>query len=241
MSKIVFVSGPSAMAKSSVKSKLEALAPILKINLQRVIISTSRKMRDGESQGDPWWFKSREEIKLAADESPETYLAVEITGGDIQGLDTNAEITNKLKANGILWCELDVNWRDMIIKWLNNNMHDDLNSGKLQLIKVFFAPLSDSELQAKCSESGDTWENVIEKEMLSRMHSRRKAGFDNASEEKIQGRARKAPKVFAQRNDYDCIIINHQGEESPEWGDTLEFPTGEAARVLSQFINICKA
>lgn len=241
MSKIVFVSGPSAMAKSKVKSKLEALASILNINFQRVIISTSRKMRDGESQGNPWWFKTRDEIKTAADESPKTYLVVEITGGDIQGIDTIAEITDKFKANGILWCELDINWRDMIIKWLNENMYDDLNRGKLQLVKVFFAPLSNNELQTRCLDSGDTWENVIEKEMLSRMLSRRKAGFDNATDEKIQGRAKKAPKVFAQRNDYDCIIINHQGEESPEWGDTMEFPIGEAARVLNQFINICKA
>jgi guanylate kinase len=241
MSKIIFISGPSAMAKSSIKSKLEFLAPSLNINFQRVIISTSRDMRDNESPGNPWWFISREKIFEAAKKSPNTYLITEITGGDTQGLDTIIEIKNKLNDNGILWCELDVNWREMIIQWLNKNMTDDIQSGKLKIVKVFFAPLSYHELNSRCIKSGKSWENEIRIEMLSRMLSRRDAGLDNASDDKIQSRAQKAAAVYSQRNDYDCIIINHQGEESPEWGDTIEFPTGEAAIVLNQFITICKA
>ena len=132
-------------------------------------------------------------------------------------------------------------WFSRRLLWLYENMSDDLNKGKLQLVKVFFSPLSEYELKTKCSDSGDSWEDLIEKEMLSRMHSRMKAGLGNTSVEKMQGRAKNTPNVFAQRNDYDCIIVNHRGEESPEWGDSLEFSTDEAARVVSQFIDICKA
>jgi hypothetical protein len=72
------------------------------------------------------------------------------------------------------------------------------------------------------------------------MQLRRDAGLDNTSPEKLLERARKAPKVFAERNTYDCIVVNHQGEESSEWGHSTEFPIGEAARVFGQFIEICR-
>src|SRR5438046_3323576 len=102
-------------------------------------------------------------------------------------------------------------------------MASQLNRGELTFVKIFCAPVSEHELRAKCSESGCSWEQVIEQEMARRLHARREAGLDNAETEKLQRRAREAPKEFADRHIYDCIIGNHQGEESPEWGELTEF------------------
>ena len=241
MSKIVFVSGPAAMAKTTIKAKLASLAGVLGINFQRVILATSRPMRPGESEGNPWWFTTEDQIRDKVRANPQHYLSVQITGGDLQGLDTTAEIVEKLKNGGVLWCELDVNWQEEITQWLEQNMAPQLSGGQLKLVKVFFAPFSERELQTKCSESGCSWEQVVEQEMARRLWARREAGLDNAAIEILQKRAREAPKVLADRHTYDCIIVNHQGEESPEWGDLTEFPTGEAARVLSQCVEICRA
>jgi protein-L-isoaspartate O-methyltransferase len=86
-----------------------------------------------------------------------------------------------------------------------------------------------------------TWEEVIEAEVLSRLVARRAANLDNATLEKLQERAQDAGRQYGLRKQYDCIIVNHQGEESPEWGAPTEFPTGEAARVLQQFLRIYDA
>lgn len=240
MSKIVFVSGPSGMAKSSVKTKLESLGPVLGIDFQRVIIATSRGPRDNESRGNPWWFESAKLIQASAKADPLNYLTVQITGGDLQGLDMVAEVENKLKGGGVLWCELDVKWREQVIAWLTANKADELDSRRLRLIKVFFSPFSEYELHSQCKELGCSWEEVVQMEMDRRLRKRRAAGLDNATIEKLAKRVREAPGVLAERHTYDCIIVNHQGEESSEWGGPTEFPTGEAARDFSQFVEICR-
>ena len=51
MSKIIFVTGPSGMAKTKVKEKFENLAKPLGIQFQRVIATVSRDMRPNENQG----------------------------------------------------------------------------------------------------------------------------------------------------------------------------------------------
>ena len=104
MKRVIFVSGPSGISKTRIKEKLENLAPALGILFERVIAFTSRKMRQNEREGDPWFFR---------------------TSGQIEKM-----------------------------------------------------------------------------------------------------------------NAYDCVIVNHQGEESVEWGAPREFPTGEAARVFEQVLRV---
>jgi hypothetical protein len=106
------------------------------------------------------------------------------------------------------------------------------------MIKVFIAPLTESEIFSRMAERRITWEKVIEEEMLRRLLARRAANLDNATLEKLQERAQNAIYQYALRKQFDCVIVNHQGEESLEWGSESEFPTGEAARVLEQFLRI---
>src|SRR4051812_20479746 len=210
MSKIVFVSGPSGMAKTTIKAKLERLSSVLGISFARVIITTSRTMRPGESQGNPWHFESHDDIQKRAAAGTGDYLTVEITGGDLQGLDTKTELRDKIAKASVLWCELDVNWRHKIEDWLEAQMPSERRSGSVRIVKVFFSPFSENEIESRMAEQSCTREQVIEAEMLRRLLARREAGLDNSPDEKLKDRAKKACKVLAERDQYDCIIVNHQ-------------------------------
>jgi guanylate kinase len=223
------------MAKTKVKEKFEKLAAPLGIRFERAIVTMSRDMRPIESQGDPWYFKTALEIEANHKRDPERYLMVEARKGELQGLDAETELKNKLNAVGVLWCELHVKWLEEIEKWLKVHVPG------ITIIKVFVAPLTEAEVLARMAQERTTWEKVIEAEVLRRLIARRAVNLDNASFQKLQERAQNAVQQYALRSQFDCVIVNHQGEESAEWGAAAEFPTGEAARVLEQFLRIYKA
>jgi guanylate kinase len=56
---IVIVSGPSGAGEDSIIDGLERLTPI-----ERVITTTTRSPRQGESSGDPYYFISKEEFEI---------------------------------------------------------------------------------------------------------------------------------------------------------------------------------
>jgi guanylate kinase len=232
LGKIIYISGPSGMAKTIVKEKLERLAIPLGIRFERAIATMSREMRPHESQGNPWYFKSLAEIEADHIKNPQRYLKVEARQGELQGLDAETELKNKLDTAGVLWCELHIKWLEQIEEWLERKIPNT------KIIKVFVAPLTEAEVLARMVEERTTWENVIQKEVLRRLMARRAANLDNASFQKLQERAHDAVQQYALRSQFDCVIVNHQGEESEEWGASSEFPTGEAARVLEQFLRI---
>lgn len=235
MKRVIYVSGPSGMSKTKVKEKLDRLAGPLGIRFERVIVATSRGMRQGESQGNPWYFKSAADIDADHKKNPDRYLKVEIRKGEPQGLDAETELKQKLDNAGVLWCELHVSWFQEIENWLKTHFPDTA------ITKVFFAPLTEAEVLERMAREGTTWERVIETEVLRRLVARRAANLDNTAIERLQKRAQDAAQEYAARGQYDCVIVNHQGEESAEWGSATEFPTGEAARVLQQFLQLYKA
>lgn len=56
-SNLFIISGPSGAGEDSIINELEKIFPI-----ERVITTTTRNMRPGESQGNPYWFISKEEF-----------------------------------------------------------------------------------------------------------------------------------------------------------------------------------
>lgn len=57
-SNIFIISGPSGAGEDSIIEKLAHSFPI-----ERIVTTTTRQMRDGELQGDPYYFISREEFE----------------------------------------------------------------------------------------------------------------------------------------------------------------------------------
>jgi len=58
MNNLFIISGPSCAGEDSIIGELAKQIPI-----ERVITTTTRKMRTGESQGNPYYFVSKEEFK----------------------------------------------------------------------------------------------------------------------------------------------------------------------------------
>jgi len=61
-SNIFIISGPSGAGEDSIISGLEKILPI-----ERVITTSTRTMREGESQGNPYYFISKEEFQKKLD------------------------------------------------------------------------------------------------------------------------------------------------------------------------------
>ncbi|MEK6235494.1 MAG: hypothetical protein N2C14_12370, partial [Planctomycetales bacterium] len=219
---------------SQLQRKMEELAPVLGMRFARVVVATDRPKRPGESEGRPWYFKEKLQIRQFA-ENREHYVANEIRPGNLQGLDMKAEVETKLEKRGVLWCELHASWREHITDWVDRNMDG------VTFRHVLLAPLTQREIQERMGQEGLTGEKVVEREMFGRLVKRRTAGLDSASDEKLRVRAQDAVEDLNRRDDCDCVIVNHQGEESPQWGAAKEFPTGEAGRVLSQFVQIYRS
>ncbi len=68
MSKIFIISGPSGAGEDSIISGLRD-----KFSIERIITTTTRKMRKGESQGNPYYFVTKEDFekKIEQDELAE--------------------------------------------------------------------------------------------------------------------------------------------------------------------------
>lgn len=61
-SNIFIISGPSGAGEDSIINGLQK-----KFSIERIITTTTREMRAGESQGNPYWFISREEFIMRRD------------------------------------------------------------------------------------------------------------------------------------------------------------------------------
>ena len=63
-SNIFIISGPSGSGQDSVVEGLKKY-----LNIERVVTSTTRSMRAGESQGNPYYFVSQEEFEKKIQEA----------------------------------------------------------------------------------------------------------------------------------------------------------------------------
>jgi guanylate kinase len=111
---LFIISGPSGSGQDSVIEKLKEIIPI-----QRVITTTTRPMRPTESQGNPYFFVSREEFEKMIDEERlaeyareynDNYYGVtkeeleRVSGGNVLGIwkmEYQGVITAKAKYPGI--------------------------------------------------------------------------------------------------------------------------------------------
>ncbi len=232
--KVIFFSGPSGMAKTIIIKKLQALSYVLDLSIERTVLTTARQMRAGEKQGDPWYFATLERMKENHRKNPQHYLLREIRPAEYQALDAEREIKSKANSD-ILWCELNSSWLQPVQEWMHKQM------AAVELIKLFIAPLSSTLLEKRAAAEQCSWQQVLKNEMLKRLYARRQAGLDNMSDEKILQRAEHAVVEYRDIDRFDGVLINSQGEESPQWGNKNEFPCAEAAMVFNQIIGILKA
>ncbi len=105
MSKIFIISGPSGAGEDSIISGLQKIFPI-----EKIITTTTRQMRHGESQGNPYWFISKDEFIKRRDDNKFVEWA-EQYNGNLYGV-TKEEI-ERVKNSGKIgtW---KIEWKGVI-------------------------------------------------------------------------------------------------------------------------------
>ncbi len=97
MKKLIIISGPSGAGEDSVIKGLETLMPI-----ERVITTTTREMRVGESEGNPYHFISSKAFQLGL-ENDEFFEHAKQDRGNYYGV-THAEIQRVRESHKIgIW------------------------------------------------------------------------------------------------------------------------------------------
>lgn len=91
---IIIISGPSGAGEDSIIDGLAAILPI-----ERIVTTTTRKMRRGEREGNPYYYISREEFQKGIDEGA-FFEYAEQYNGEFYGV-TFAEIERVKKLNKI--------------------------------------------------------------------------------------------------------------------------------------------
>lgn len=95
--KIIMISGPSGAGEDSVIDQLKEIFP-----LERVITSTTRAMREGEAQGNPYYFLNQDEFQKKIEEDGFIEYA-ELDRGKYYGV-SHEELERVLASDAIpLW------------------------------------------------------------------------------------------------------------------------------------------
>lgn len=96
-SKIFLISGPSAAGEDSIIRGLKKI-----ISFEKIITTTTREMRPGEIQGDPYYFISKEEFESGL-ERDEFYEHAKEDRGNLYGV-TKKEFERAMSVGGpVIW------------------------------------------------------------------------------------------------------------------------------------------
>ena len=168
---LIIVSAPSGCGKSTVVRRLMELRP----NLRFSVSATTRKPRDGETDGVDYFFVSREEFDrmIEADEFLEHAEYV----GNCYGT-PRAPVEKQLSEGFDVYLDIDVQGA-MQVKAI-----------RPETLMVFLMPPSMEELERRLVNRGTN------------------------TPEEIRARLEAAERECAQRDRFDCVVVNDEVERA---------------------------
>jgi len=151
--KLIIVSGPAGSGKTTVCDRMLAEIP----EVERVVTSTTRKPRGGETDKVDYYFFDHEtfEAKIAAGEFYEHAHVHSNLYGTLK-----SEVQDKLAAGTDLLLNIDVQGAAQMRETANN---DPLLKGNV--ITVFIMPPSTDELEARLRGRGTDAEDEVQRRM----------------------------------------------------------------------------
>ena len=223
--RLVILSGPSGVGKSSLDKALGRFYPELRKRLRKLVLYNSRAPRPGEVEGVDYHFRPRSQIEALRGES--RYAVLEVRG-DLQAVDVE-----ELR---VLLEESDAFFEGNPFVGRTLQVHPQL-AGTNRL-SMFMSPLSKEEIvYLKAPERNLSLPDLVTEVMrhkLLRRTRRQKLELSAKDLENIETRACSAYRELKEAWHFDHVIPNHDGEDSDNW-DAFYYPLGDARKALNAF------
>lgn len=226
--KIVLLSGTSGVGKTPLIKSFVAQNPYTKIGIP--ILYTSREARPVEIEDVDYFFRSEDYVKNL---NPDWFIIAQ-TRHIWQALDIKA-LMQLADENDIVVCDIYYT----LVRGLlaHKNIPHDI---KENVIRIFVQPVSINEIRDMKSTMGDVSLQeaaaaISAPKLIERAQLQGKMLTPDVLQD-IHIRAGRAWEEILIGQDYDHIITNHDGENSPHWKDSP--PSGEAGATLNRFSKI---
>ena len=227
--KIVILSGTSCVGKTPLLNAMQRVYPNFRFS--RPLLYTSRSPRPGEKDGVDYHFRTEPEIqglntdRFAIAKTRQLWQAVDVRelmrmSGDsgIVIFDIYPTLARKLISHQ------EIAHTDKEIKWL----------------KIFIQPATLQDIDNVRRAMGDVSRaealTAIQVTKLVKRARNQGVKLTGAVMQDISIRAQKAWEEVLCGQEYDHVLTNHDGEESPHWNETP--PLGEAGETLQHFYKI---
>jgi len=219
--RLVILSGPSCVGKSPLAEALERFFPEASGKLQPIVLYNSRSPRPGERDGVDYHFRTREQVEALRGD--DRYVVLEVRG-DLQALDL--EVLSELLGNGDAFFEGNPSVGRLL------QTHPEL--AQVPRLSMFVAPLSREEILYLRDEGNvhlpDLVTDVMRRKLLRRTR-RQKVELSLKDLENVERRAGSAYTELKEAHHFDCVIPNHDGEDSDNW-EAFGYPLGDARKTL---------
>jgi len=228
MGRLVILSGPSCIGKGPLHAALKKFHPELAARLHQIVLYNDRTPRPAEVDGVDYHFRSREEIDGLR--GNDRYVVMEVRG-DLQALDL-VDLQELVERGDAFFEGNPFVGRELLTCPLPDGV---------ERLSVFLAPLSRQEiLYLKAPERKVSLPNFVTDVMrrkLLRRTTKQKTILSLKDLENIERRAGSAYRELRDACRFNCVIPNHDGEDSENWS-AFYHPIGDAHKTLHAFVDL---
>jgi len=226
---LILLSGPSCVGKTPLLKTVRKLRPDL--TWATAILYNGRKPRPSEEEGIDYYFRSEEEIRqLPADRYLVGRARTIWQAVDLQ------QIVELFTRESLIVLEI----YPTLGKLLLDHPMVQKHSASFRLRTVFLSPALAEEIQAiQFHMKYDSPQQTTAAIMLPKLIRRSQQQGKVLSEAEVQDllvRAGRAYDEIQMAKNYELVIVNHDGEDSPHWQYLP--PIGDAGKTVARFIKI---
>ncbi|MEX0332803.1 MAG: hypothetical protein AB3N64_15435 [Puniceicoccaceae bacterium] len=219
---LLILTGPSCVGKSPLVHTLARMYPEWWAGIRTLILYNSRQPRPGERDGHDYHFRQRPE--LAAMQDNPRFVSMDVRG-DFQVLDVE-ELLPQLESSPVLF---EGN------PFIARVLQEDERLVHVPKRSIFLSPLSRAELaDIEADEDAPPIADAVAEVMrrkLIRRTERQKGELEPEDLETIYERSHSAWREICMAPLFDCVVVNHDGEDSDNWS-CAPVPIGEARQAV---------
>lgn len=230
MHKLIIISGPSCAGKTPLFKAFGRLYPALARRMKKLVLYNSRAPRPGEKEGVDYFFRPRRQVRALA--KRQGFIVMDVRG-DLQALDLPALKKSLSRSDIIFEGNPFIGGRLLSLPALR----------RVPRISVFVSPLSGKDMASLkrsvgARRLGKSVAEIMKKKLLVRAKDQGRK-LDAYALGDIEKRAASAFGEMKEAWRYDLVLVNHDGEDSPNWRGKGA-PRGDARKTLTAFVSAVK-